>query len=274
MPGVALLHSGHLFGWDAWHLEPTVVGGALIVIGLYVYALTLEPALDWRRVALFAAGALTIFVALASPLDVGADKLLSLHMLQHVLLTTVGPPLVLLGLPREGLRRLVRRPALDRLVTVITLPLIASPLFIVNMWLWHIPPVYDAALTNLGVHIAMHIAFMASGFIFWWPVIDPLPERGRIGEGGKLLYLFVSGFPMGVLALLLIASSSIVYGYYEEQDRLWGVSPLADQQVAGMIMGALGEAASFVAMTLLFFRFLDREEPSETQLTRESIDAA
>jgi putative membrane protein len=133
-------------------------------------------------------------------------------------------------------------------------------LFIINMWLWHIPPVYEAALTNLNLHVAMHVAFLGTGLLFWWPVVQPMPGLARVGEGARLLYLFVTGFPMGLLALMLVASGSPVYGYYETAPRLWGISALIDQQIAGVIMGALGEAASFLAITFLFFRFLDRDE--------------
>jgi putative membrane protein len=255
-----LLHTGHSFGWGAWHLEPTVIAGALVVLGLYVYRLPRAGPVAWFRPLAFGFGALAMFLALASPLDAGADRLLSLHMLQHVVLTSIGPPLVLLGLPPGMLQPLLRLRPLRWLLARLTMPFVAAALFIVNMWFWHAPPVYEAALTNLELHVAMHIAFMATGLLFWWPVVQPLPELGRIGEGARLLYLFVSGFPMGVLALLLLSSGKVVYDYYETAPGLWGISPIADQQVAGVIMGALGELASFLAITFLFFRFLDRDE--------------
>jgi putative membrane protein len=258
----AFLHIGHDLTSGAWHFEPSVLGIAIVVVGVYIFAVSLEPEpFPWRRIAFFFAGALVMLLALVSPLDVGADRLLSLHMLQHVALTTIGPPLVLLGLPVYGLREvLMRSETLHRAFNFVTLPLVTAAFFVVNMWFWHLPPVYEAALDNLGVHIAMHVAFIISGLLFWWPVVQPLPERARIGDGGRLLYLFVTGFPMAVLALLLVASPNPVYDYYESAPRLWGVSAIADQQVAGIIMGVLGESASFIAMTLLFFRFLDKEE--------------
>jgi putative membrane protein len=106
----------------------------------------------------------------------------------------------------------------------------------------------------------MHVAFMATGILFWWPVIQPAPETGRVGEGARLLYLFATGMPMALLAVMFFASGNVIYDYYDRPDPLWGFDPMDDQQVAGLIMGALGEAASFIAITLLFFRFLDREE--------------
>jgi putative membrane protein len=269
-----LLHAGHAVTWNSWHLEPSVLGGLLAVLGLYGYALTFEEErLPWWRPLLFVLGSLVIAIALVSPLDAGADRLLSLHMLQHVLLTTVGPPLVLLGLPPTGLRRLFAHPLLSRPLAAVTMPVVAAILFSTNMWIWHVPPAYEAALNHLEVHIGMHIAFMASGFIFWWPVIPALPER-RISDGARLLYLFVTGFPMAILALLLLSSATVIYKYYEAPPYLWGISPITDQQVAGLIMGALGEAASFIAVSLIFLRFIDREEPAEAPLSRESAGPA
>jgi len=259
---VFLLHAGHAVSWSAWHIEPTVVAGAVVVVGLYIQSLLqARPTPPAWRIACFSLGSLAIFLALSSPLDAAADRLLSMHMLQHVVLTTIGPPLVLLGLAPSQLQVLLRPGLVNRLARVLTNPVFAAALFIINMWFWHVPSVYDRALTDLPVHVIMHLAFMATGLIFWWPVIQPLPQLSRLGEGARLLYLFVSGFPMGLLALLLIASGSAVYGYYEVAPRLWGISPLIDQQIAGIIMGALGEAAAFIAITFLFFRFLDHEEP-------------
>jgi cytochrome c oxidase assembly factor CtaG len=268
-----LLHAGHAVTWSAWHFEPTVIAGAVVVAGLYIQSVfQSRPRPAAWRIACFSLGSLAIFLALVSPLDAAADRLLSMHMLQHVVLTTIGPPLVLLGLAPAQLSALLRPGLLNRLARALTNPVFAAALFIINMWFWHVPTIYQEALTNLTVHVVMHIAFLATGLIFWWPVVQPLPRLARIGEGARLLYLFVTGFPMALLALLLIASGSVVYGYYETPPHLWGISPLVDQQVAGVIMGALGEAAAFIAITFLFFRFLDREEQEAPPPVPEATD--
>jgi putative membrane protein len=167
---------------------------------------------------------------------------------------------VLLGLSQEMLRPLFRPEPVRRVGQVVTNPVFTATLFIVNMWFWHVPPVYEEALNQLPVHIMMHVLFMGTGLLFWWPVVQPLPDLGHLGDGGRLLYLFATGMPMGLLALLFFASDTVIYSYYQQVNPLWGIGPKDDQQVAGLIMGALGEAASFAAITLLFFRFLDREE--------------
>jgi putative membrane protein len=273
--GGAFLHAGHSVDLSAWHLEPSIIAGTFIALSFYLYGVTtIQGTFAPWRAACFCAGVLVLFMALVSPLDTGADRLLSLHMLQHVLLATIGPPLLLLGLTPALLAPIFRNRHILRAAHLATHPILAGPLLIVNMWFWHIPPVYSAAIDNLGLHIFMHIAFMATGILFWWPVVQPVPAIGRYGEGARLLYLFATGMPMALLALLLLASGGVIYAHYQTVQPLWGIDPKQDQQVAGLIMGALGEAASFVAVTLLFVRFLDRDEAQAvaSQLPRR-IDA-
>jgi putative membrane protein len=193
-------------------------------------------------------------------------------MLQHVFLTTIGPPLVLLGLPDALLRPIFSNPSVFKAAKVLFHPVTTGTIFIVNMWLWHIPPVYDLAVSNLWVHVVMHFAFMGTGLLFWWPVVQPSRLLPQVGDGARLLYLFATGMPMGLLAMLFFASNDVIYDYYEQPSRLWGLAPMDDQQIAGLVMGALGEAASFAAITLLFFRFLDREEAEAR--SQGHVDAA
>jgi cytochrome c oxidase assembly factor CtaG len=268
-----LLHSGHDVSLTAWHFEPTVVGIALAVLGLYGLALRAGGPLEWWRPLAFLAGASLMVVALVSPLDAASDRLLSMHMLQHVVLTSIGPPLVLLGLPPGALRRLLPAGSRGfRLLGLLTFPFLTAAAFIVNMWLWHIPPLYEAALSDIYVHVAMHVAFMASGLLFWWPIVAPHPELATALPGARLLYLFVSGFPMGVLALLLLSSEVIIYDFYEGQpDRLWNLSALEDQQIAGVVMGSLGEIASFVAFSLIFVRYFLSDDEELAAAARDQL---
>ena len=138
----ATLHVGHYVDLGSWHLEPTILGGALIALGLYVFSLNLAgPAPERKRVLLFGLGAGVMLLSLVSPLDAAAHRLLSMHMLQHVALTTVGPPLLLLGLQPASLRFLLRPGRLNQAARLLTSPVLAGTLFILNMWLWHVPPV-------------------------------------------------------------------------------------------------------------------------------------
>ena len=270
MAPLPLFHIGHRFALDSWNFEPTVVSLSFIIVSFYAYFAIRQPGgINWPRALAFYTGALIMFIGLVSPLHGGADRLLSLHMLQHVLLTTLGPPLVVLGFTSAMLEPLTRPGALSQVARVLTNPLVAAFIFILNMWFWHVPPVYQLAVTEDWFHALMHVAFMATGIIFWWPVIQATPTR--LSEGGRLLYLFVTGMPMGFLALLLIATNSVIYDHYETTERLLGLSPIEDQQVAGVIMGALGEFASFIAITLLFFRYIDKEGLDEPKRGRDGL---
>ena len=255
-------------GWSSWTFEPTVLAGILIAAALYWRELGRESDVPWWRPLVFAAGLITIFLALASPLDEGADDyLLLLHMTQHALLGTVAPPLLLLGLTPRMVTRLAELPVL-RHVLVLTQPLIAASLFIANMWFWHVPAVYDAAIDNLALHIAMHVCFLGAGLLYWWPVLLDAPPQARTSIPTKLIYLLVTGFPMGLLAVFLFASPDVLYSHYESTPRMWGISPLTDQQLAGLIMGVFGETASFVAFTYFFYRLMEEGDADEEEALR------
>ncbi|MPZ22694.1 MAG: hypothetical protein GEU28_03945 [Dehalococcoidia bacterium] len=261
MGGDFLLAGGDL-SWSAWTFEPTVLFGVALAGGLYtggVFATRQRgdgERLVWWRPLSFVAGLAAVLVALTSPIDRGADTyLLLLHMVQHALLATIAPPLLILGIGPQQARRLSELPGIGRLL-LLAHPLVAILLFVVNMWFWHAPPVYGAALDNLWLHVVMHLAFFVSGLLFWWPLLQEWPAAIRMSLPARLLYLVVSGFPMGLLAVFLFASPDVLYAHYETAPRLWGISPMADQQVAGLVMGGLGETASFVAFTYFFARLM------------------
>ncbi len=259
-----LLHTYSEVSLSSWYFEPVVISATFIAVSFYFYGVMSQKCFEPWRAAAFLLGVTTMVLSLVSPIDAGADKLLSMHMLQHVFLTTVGPPLVLLGLPPRIFGPILNTWLGTKYMRVLLGPVVTATLFVVNMWLWHVPPVYEAALTNEELHNIMHFAFLGTGVLYWWPVIQPAKAiEGRIGDGGKLLYLFATGMPMALLAVMFFASGNVIYDYYDQTNRLWNVDPMDDQQIAGLIMGALGEAASFVAITLLFFRFLESEENAE-----------
>lgn len=269
-----LLHAFHSVNFGAWHLESSVVAGTFIAVSFYIYGVrALGCFVPWRA-ALYFLGVALMFMALTGPLDTAADRMLSMHMLQHVFLTTIGPPLILFGLPPGLLKPVFELRFFQRSGRFLTNPVVTGTLFIVNMWFWHVPPIYGLALDHLWVHIVMHFAFMGTGLLFWWPVIQPARELGRLSDGARLLYLFATGMPMGLLALLFFASGNVIYSHYDVPDPLWGIDPMIDQQVAGLIMGVLGEGASAIAITLLFFRFLDADEMASDAQQARQRDAA
>ncbi len=222
----------------------------------------------WLRPAGWYAGAwLTLVVALCSPIDVLGDTVsLSLHMVQHLLLGVLFPPLALLGLRgtvaarRLGGSRLVRR--LERAVCS---PWTGGISFAVGFGVWHLPPLYDAALRAPGVHFLEHATFVAVGVWFWWPVVRPL---GRAGAGGltdigRLGYLAVAGVVPTVIGLILALAPRPLYAFYVHAPHLAGLPPRTDQLWAGLIMFAAGNLFNFAVFSYLFARLMRGADPDE-----------
>ena len=257
-------------GLGDWTFEPTVTLGLVALVAAYVIAVRrgrlrrdddVSPWLGsprWRP-WMFGLGALTAFLALESPVDTGGDNyLLSLHMVQHLVLMMVSPPLVLLGICGMRPPDPARAPGLRRLWTAITRPLPATVLFNAVLLVWHIPTLYDTTLRNEAAHIVEHITFIAVGVVLWWAVVDPIRGEGTtpISPFQKIAALAVAGVPPTVLGLIFSVASNPFYEFYARAPRLWGLSPVTDQQVAGVVMFGLGNLIYFAAISVIFWRIL------------------
>jgi putative membrane protein len=211
------------------------------------------------RPVLFAAGVITAFVALQSPIDRGGDDyLFSIHMLQHLLLMMVAPPLLLLGVAGITALRRDRFPRVRRVWWALTRPWVAVVLFNVVMLLWHIPALYNTTLTTQPVHVLEHLSFMAVGVLFWWSIVDPIRDdrTATVSPLTKIAALVISGIPPTVLGLIFALSPVAFYDFYVHAPRLWGISPLFDQQIGGVLMLGLGNIIYFVAIVIIFMRLL------------------
>jgi putative membrane protein len=232
--------------------QPLVLLGAVLALVLYLRAWTRLRRRGRRdhaslgRLACFTGGVGLAVLALVSPVDpIGEQYLLSVHMLQHVLLGDSAPALILLGLrgplsllivPRTVLRRTARAAWLRRLGALLLRPAVALGLWALVYACWHVPRVYDYALTNQTVHDLEHLSFLVAGLLVWTLLIDPLPHP-RL-ELRRRILVALSLFALGtVLADTLIVAPHALYGTYASQpDRLWGLSPVTDQRLAGVVM--------------------------------------
>jgi cytochrome c oxidase assembly factor CtaG len=205
----------------------------------------------------FAAGLIALFIALQSPIDVLAGWLFSMHMTQHILLIMVAPPLLLLGLPSPLIRWLILetrlRGALDRL----THPVLAFGLYNANLWLWHLPALYEGALRDPLLHDLEHALFFYTAVLFWWRVFDPTRGWFPLWQWppAKWIYLLVAAPPSYILGSILWASNTVFYPYYTLMPRLWGLSVLADQQYAGMLMWLHGWMFMMASMIVFFIGY-------------------
>lgn len=258
-----------------WTWEPSVVLGLLAFTGLYIYGTgplrrryRLGPPLSGRQVTFFFLAVVVTVVALLSPIDyVGDEYLFSVHMVQHLLLASLWPPLLLLSIPAWLVRPLLARRALGGLWAFLTLPVIAIIAFNFDIYLWHLPVLYDATLSNEGIHIVEHLSFMAFGVLMWWPILSPLPEQ-RLAYPLQILYLFAGGMFMMVLGILFTFAPIVFYSPYASAPRLWGTSALVDQQLGGLIMWYPGNLPYAVALVIAFYRWFERGDRPYTEAQR------
>ncbi|RAQ96789.1 cytochrome c oxidase assembly protein [Thermogemmatispora tikiterensis] len=264
------------FWLRAWHFIPSVVVGCVAITVLYLYAIgplrrqyDLGPPVQPSRVIVFLLGVVIIFLALVSPLDeLGDDYLFSAHMVQHLLITLVAPPMMLWGIPGWLLTPLLRNRLLFRLARVLTLPVVTFFLFNADIFLWHAPPLYDATLENEGIHVLEHVTFIAFSFLFWWPVLSPLEgELGPLPLPGQVLYLFLSGMPMVLLGAGLTFVPPL-YAPYLAAPRIWGISAATDQQLGGLIMWVPANILVIVLMSVLFIRWMLEQERRQEERER------
>jgi putative membrane protein len=248
--------------WNSWNLHPSVVIGLVLLGGLYVYLGGLRSAR--RQVASFIAALLVLFFALNGPLHNLSDAyLFSAHMAQHLLLTLLFPPLLLYGTPDWIVRRILQPRWVMAFGRVLTRPLVAAAVFTAPIVLWHVPAFYEAALRNHNLHILQHLVFLTTAVVMWWPVLSPVPELPRLPYLLQMLYLFLLGIPMSITGALITLPDRVLYPFYAAAPRVWGWSPLEDQQVGGLLMWVGGGLTIWLVVTVIWFRWTASEQKSE-----------
>jgi putative membrane protein len=227
-----------------------------------------------RRAAFFLGGIAVMLAALVSPLDrLGEERLFSMHMAQHVLLGDVGPLLVVLGLSGPLLRPLLARSPV-RALRLLAHPLVSLPLWALDLCLWHLPYLYDAALRNGAVHALEHALFFACGALVWAAVVEPLPGPAWFGSGWKLVYVGALWVVSGALANVFIWSGRPFYAPYVDAPRTFGLSALSDQRLGGAVMLLEGSAVAFSVAAWIFLRHLRESELRQALLEGGAEPAA
>ena len=252
-----------------WNWEPSVLVGLFLFIGVYWYAVgplrrrrQLGSPPTRSQLTYFVLSVLVIIVALLSPLDaIGDHYLFSAHMIQHLLLAALWPPFVLLAMPDWLLRPFFRGSVFSGTVRFLTYPAMAVLLFNLDVYLWHLPVLYNLTLSTETVHVAEHLTFMAFGLIVWWPILSPLREQ-RLDYPLQVLYLFANGMIMMVLGILFTFAPTAFYSPYVSAPRLWDISAVSDQQFGGLVMWYPGNLPYAVALVVAFYRWFDGEQPS------------
>jgi putative membrane protein len=247
----------------AWPFDVTVYAGLVLLFFGHAWLARGAPDAQRKHTLYFLAGLLTLWVALETPIDTISDHYLdSVHMLQHVLLAFVAPPLMLLGLSPDMAARLARIPGVRPLTEPVQAQVFAAAVMIA----WHAPPLYDATLSNEGLHVVEHVMFIAAGLALYWPMIEAtsLQARWQMSPGAKLVYMLLATLPQDGVALALIFSRVPFYEYYTHVPRLIaGFTALIDQTVAGAVLMIMGKVTLAVAALVVFFRWFGAEHAAD-----------
>lgn len=260
--------------WE-WHpqIDVWIVMGSLLVAywaAVRYLAPRMAPvgdeAASTRQKTFFVLGVLVLWIGADWPLHrLSEEFLFSAHMVQHTLFSLVAPPLLLLGLPAWLLRAILSPPALLRAARFLTRPVVALLIFNAVIVITHWPPLVDWSLRVAPGHFLVHFVLVGSALLMWWPVVDPLPETSRLSEPAKGLYLFLQSIVPTVPASFLTFASEPIYKFYENAPRLWGLSVVNDQRIAGLIMKIGGGLLLWSIIAVLFFRWHAKEEAEQIE---------
>jgi len=263
-----------------WVPDPAVLAPLALLVGIYVWRFR-----DARReaggrgagtlqAAAFAGAMLALLAALVSPIDgLGDHYIFSAHMVQHLLLGDIAPLLLLLSLTRMMMRPATRRlTRIERALGPLASPATAIVLWLGLMYLWHVPALYDAASEHAGIHLVEHLCFFAAGIALWWPLIQPVPMRRSLTGMQPLGYIGAAKAGLAALGIYLAWSATAIYPYYEHTPRIWGLTPVEDQNIGGAIMLAEQSMTLVLVMVAVFVRMLIRSEEDERR--RERLEEA
>jgi cytochrome c oxidase assembly factor CtaG len=258
----------------SWSVDPVVTLG-LTAAGLFYFKgwkifHRLTPALFPRlRLVSFVAGLVTLWLALDSPLDAFADLLLSAHMVQHLLLLMVIPPLILLGFPflpllrglprgwaHEGIAPFLHWAPLRKVARVLTAPVVCWGVMVATLCSWHIPALFELTLRSPDWHKFEHSCFLGAGLLFWWPVVRPLPYRPRWPLWSIPIYLLAADLVNTALSATLTFSDHVLYPTYAQVPQLFAATALIDQATAGVIMWVPGSLAFIIPAVVLTVQLL------------------
>jgi putative membrane protein len=280
-----LLHGGQPHNWHdlvrAWSFEPLVVVGLMLTAGLFAVGL-------WRRGfgrikegIWFAVGWFALVIALVSPMHAWGRVLFSAHMTQHEVLMLVAAPLLVLSRPiviflwafpvnwSRRIGNIGKIGWINRSWRFLTIPLVAWLLHAVALWIWHVPVLFEAVQQNEWVHTLQHISFLGSALLFWWALIHG--PQGARGYGAAVLYLFTTSIHSGTLGALLTVAGTVWYRSYTGLTNSWGLTPLQDQQLGGLIMWIPAGLVYLIAGLALFAGWLHEADVRAAKKTKANL---
>jgi putative membrane protein len=277
--------------FDSWSC-PVGLTFAVILAGfiylrgwLHLHSACVNAIPPWRA-GIFFLGLFLIWLAVGSPLAAFDEELLTVHMVQHLLLMTVGPPLILLGAPlmpilhglpqkfvQSVLAPLLRWPPMQWAGRVLSRPAVCWLAGVAVLVGWHVPGAFTLALRSEAWHVVEHACFLGAGFLFWWPVVQPWPSVPRWPRWSMLIYLFLATLPCDILSAFLAFCDRVVYTVYLSTPKHSVISALEDQQCAGALMWTCVTLVYLLAAAILTTRLLSVRSTPESELMQLDLQA-
>jgi putative membrane protein len=258
-----------------WTFAPIVLIALVCYVAIYVWRWRISRAEGGARAApvgrlvLWCTGVLCLFIALISPVDAIGEQLASMHMVQHLLIADLAPICLTLGLTKWILRPVTRRiQRLEHAAGPFGHPAFGVIAYVGAMWLWHVPAMYNAALEHSMIHVLEHLSFGAAGLLYWWHLLSPIRSRMRLGGLGPILYMASTKVLVGFLGVLLAFSPTLLFDFYDVNGTRWGLSPIDDQHVAGLVMALEQSIVMGIALAYLFARMLAESEAEDQRAER------
>ncbi|HEY2376480.1 MAG TPA: cytochrome c oxidase assembly protein [Gemmatimonadaceae bacterium] len=255
-----LLHAGATLSPWRFSVHLSTVIGIIALAALYRWRAQVGARegheLVRSKPALLTFALITLFLSLNGWLhDLSDSYLFSAHMVQHLVLALLVAPILIMATPGWMLRPALANRPVAAIARWVTNPLRAFAIFNVVMCGWHLPPLYNLAMAHHNVHIVQHLMFLIAAVLMWWPILSPLPELPRLAYPMQMLYLFLMSIPMSIVAVYIAYADSVLYPAYSIAPRIWGISPMQDQLIGGLIMWIPGGLFFFTIISVIFFRW-------------------
>jgi putative membrane protein len=245
-------------------IVPTIVVALLYAKRVRTLAPTPRAVPGWRQ-ACFFGGLALIIATLASPVGHVSEELFWVHMAEHLLIADIGALLLVLGVTGPVLAPVLRIRWLGW-TRALTHPLVALPLWALDLYAWHLPALYQAAIKHPWVHALEHALFVGFGAAMWMALLGPLPKPSWFGNLARLLYILAVRLLGGILANVILWDNQILYRHYRAGERFWGIAPHADQVTAGAVMMVEGSIVTICLFAWLFLRAASEGEERQDLL--------
>ncbi|MBI5287558.1 MAG: cytochrome c oxidase assembly protein [Chloroflexi bacterium] len=268
---VPLLHTANGPYQFTWHLHPDVVLLCIFLLAGYFYAITqlrdlVSDAGRVKRsqVVWYCSGVASLYLVAGTPVhDISEQYLLTAHMFQHTTFTMISAPLLLMGIPGWMWQALLRPRGMLAAGRVLTHPVVAFGVFNALFVGTHLPEVTNYALYHHWFHLLVHVALVASALLMWWPVLSNVADLPRLGPPLRMSYLFVQSVLPTVVAAFVTFADGAVYSFYQKAPRMWGITAVEDQQIAGGVMKLMGSLILWGLIAVIFFQWYAQEQAQD-----------